>query len=116
VKLPKEKCEFLVRTVRVLAGRWWGDSSVQPVVGLHGLEDNANSFATLAPMLDLPSFLAIDMMGHGLSSHFPVNGPYHLLDFVVLLRRIADHFKWMKLSLIGNHWCLFCVRFLKQCG
>lgn len=85
-----------------VAGRWWGDSSVQPVIGLHGLEDNANTFATLAPLLDIPSFLAIDMMGHGLSSHFPAVGPYHFLDFVVLLRRIADHFKWTKLSLIGH--------------
>jgi hypothetical protein len=75
---------------------------VQPVLGLHGLEDNANSFATLVPLLDVPSFLAIDMMGHGLSSHFPAVGPYHLLDFVVLVRRIAEHFKWTKLTLIGN--------------
>ena len=86
-------------TVRVLAGRWWGDISVQPVIGLHGLEDNAN----LAPLLDVPSFLAIDMIGHGLSSHFPAVGQYHFMDFVVLLRRIADHFQWTKLSLIGNH-------------
>jgi hypothetical protein len=103
MRILEEKCEFLVRTVGVLAGRWWGDRSVQPVVGLHGLEDNANSFATLAPLLDVPSFLAIDMMGHGLSSHLTAVGPYHLLDFVVLLRRIADHLKWTKLSLIGNH-------------
>ena len=90
-------------TVRVLAGRWWGDISVQPVIGLHGLEDNANTFANLAPLLDVPSFLAVDMMGHGLSSHFPAVGQYHFMDFVVLLRRIADHFQWTKLSLIGNH-------------
>ena len=100
--ISKEKCQFLVLNVRVLSGRWWGDVSVQPVIGLHGLEDNANTFATLAPLLGVPSFLAIDMMGHGLSSQFPTVGAYHFLDFVVLLRRIADHFKWTKLSLIGN--------------
>ena len=87
----------------MLAGRWWGDSSVQPVIGLHGIEDNANTFAPLASLLDVPSFLAIDMMGHGLSSHFPAVGAYHFLDFVIQLRRIADHFKWTKLCLIGNH-------------
>jgi hypothetical protein len=76
---------------------------VQPVIGLHGLEDNANTFATLVPLLDVPSFLAIDMMGHGLSSHFPAVGAYHFSDFVILLRRIADHFSWTKLSLIGKH-------------
>jgi pimeloyl-ACP methyl ester carboxylesterase len=87
----------------VLAGKWWGDSSVQPVIGLHGWEDNANTFATLAPLLSTPSFLAIDYMSHGLSSDFPAVGAYHFLDFVILLRRIADHCKWTKLSLIGNH-------------
>jgi pimeloyl-ACP methyl ester carboxylesterase len=87
----------------VLAGRWWGDISVQPVIGLHGLEDNANTFANLVPLLNVPSFLVIDLMGHGLSSYFPAVGPYHFMDFVVLLRRIADHFQWTKLSLIGNH-------------
>jgi len=66
------------------------------------LEDNANTFANLAPLLDVPSFLAVDMMGHGLSSHFPAVGQYHFMDFVVLLRRIADHFQWTKLSLIGH--------------
>ncbi|GFG33189.1 hypothetical protein Cfor_01149, partial [Coptotermes formosanus] len=79
---------------------WWGDSSVQLVIGLHGLEDNANTFDTLAPLLNAPSFLAIDMTGHGLLSHFPALGAYHFVDFVVLLRCIAAHFKWTNLSLI----------------
>jgi hypothetical protein len=102
VRISKKMCYILVWTVHVLVGKWWGDSSVQPVIGLHGIEDNANTFATLAPLLGAPSFLAIDMMGQGLLLHFPAVGAYHFLDFVVLLRRIADHFKWTKLSLIGN--------------
>jgi len=75
---------------------------VQPVLGLHGWEDNANTFDTLVPLLKIPSFLAVDMMGHGMSSRFPAVGAHNFLDFVILLRRIADHFKWTKLSVIGN--------------
>lgn len=86
----------------MLAGKWWGDSNTQPVLGLHGWEDNANTFDTLAPLLSVPSFLAIDMMGHGLSSYFPAVGVNHFIDAVILLRRIAEYSKWTKLSIIGK--------------
>jgi pimeloyl-ACP methyl ester carboxylesterase len=87
----------------VLAGKWWGDRSLQPVLGLHGWEDNANTFDNLVPLLSIPSFLSIDIMGHGLSSPFPAVGAHHFVDVVVLLRRIADYFKWTKISIIGNN-------------
>lgn len=86
----------------VVAGKWWGDCSVQPLLGLHGWEDNANTFDTLAPLLSVPSFLAVDLMGHGLSSFFPAIGAHHFIDAVILLRRIVDHFKWTKFSVVGK--------------
>ncbi|XP_021919934.1 probable serine hydrolase isoform X2 [Zootermopsis nevadensis] len=87
-----------------VAGKWWGDCSVQPLLGLHGWEDNANTFDTLAPLLSVPSFLAVDLMGHGLSSFFPAIGAHHFIDAVILLRRIVDHFKWTKFSVVGHSY------------
>jgi pimeloyl-ACP methyl ester carboxylesterase len=87
----------------VLAGKWWGDRNVQPVLGLHGWEDNANTFDNLVPLLNVSSFLAIDIMGHGLSSYFPAAGPHNFLDAVILLRRISHHFKWTKISIVGKN-------------
>jgi pimeloyl-ACP methyl ester carboxylesterase len=86
----------------VLAGKWWGDRNVQPVLGLHGWQDNANTFDTLVPLLNVPSFLAIDMMGHGLSSWYPAVGAHHFMDAVIFIRRIVNYFKWTKLSIIGR--------------
>lgn len=85
-----------------IAGKWWGDRSVQPVLGLHGWEDNANTFDNLVPLLNVPSFLAVDIMGHGLSSRFPAIGAHNFLDFVILLRRISNYFKWTKISIVGH--------------
>jgi pimeloyl-ACP methyl ester carboxylesterase len=87
----------------VLAGKWWGDRSVQPVLGLHGWEDNANTFDNLVPLLNVPSFLAVDIMGHGLSSRFPAVGAHSFMDFVIMLKRISDYFKWTKISIVGKN-------------
>jgi pimeloyl-ACP methyl ester carboxylesterase len=86
----------------VFAGKWWGDRNVQPVLGLHGWEDNANTFDNLVPLLNVSSFLAIDIMGHGLSSNFPAAGAHNFMDVVMLLRRISNYFQWTKISIIGN--------------
>lgn len=76
---------------------------MQPVLGLHGWEDNSNTFDNLVPLLNVPSFLAVDIMGHGLSSRFPAAGPHSFMDVVMLLRRISEYFKWTKISIVGNN-------------
>lgn len=72
-------------------------------MGLHGWQDNAGTFDTLAPLLppQLP-FLALDMPGHGLSSWLPEGMHYHSLDYVALIRRIMDEYKWDKVSIIAH--------------
>ncbi|XP_069692351.1 probable serine hydrolase [Periplaneta americana] len=85
-----------------VAGKWWGDQNVQPVLGLHGWDDNCGTFDTLAPLLNLPSFLTVDIMGHGLSSYFPVCGASNFMDAVILLRRIVNYFQWNKISVVGH--------------
>jgi len=70
---------------------------------LHGYQDNAGTWDTLAPLLppDI-SLLAVDFPGHGLSSHIPAGSGYHALDFVLTVQRIVEHFGWTRVSLMGH--------------
>ncbi|XP_033300925.1 probable serine hydrolase isoform X5 [Bombus bifarius] len=84
--------------------KWWGPKGIQPIVALHGRQDNAGSFDTLIPLLsDEISVLCLDMPGHGLSSHYPKCQYYYVYwDGIILLRRIVKYFKWTKVKLLGH--------------
>ncbi|XP_012240946.1 probable serine hydrolase isoform X2 [Bombus impatiens] len=88
----------------IISGKWWGPKGIQPIVALHGRQDNAGSFDTLIPLLsDEISVLCLDMPGHGLSSHYPKCQYYYVYwDGIILLRRIVKYFKWTKVKLLGH--------------
>ncbi|XP_059610976.1 serine hydrolase-like protein [Phlebotomus argentipes] len=85
-----------------VAGKWWGPADVRPILLIHGWLDNAGSFDTLIPLLpkDHVSYLAIDLPGHGLSSHIPEGMVYKCIDYVQLIHRIQKIYEWDKVSLI----------------
>ncbi|XP_012176064.1 probable serine hydrolase isoform X2 [Bombus terrestris] len=88
----------------IISGKWWGPIDQQPIVALHGWQDNAGTFDKLIPLL--PSnvaILAIDLPGHGLSSHLPIGQFYYIFwDGLINLRRIVKHYKWNKVKLLGH--------------
>ncbi|XP_055639569.1 probable serine hydrolase [Toxorhynchites rutilus septentrionalis] len=86
-----------------IAGKWWGPKDVQPIVALHGWQDNAGTFDTLVPLLPQHiSFLAIDFPGHGFSSRIPDGMTYHTLDSVYLLKLIMREYHWKKVSILAH--------------
>ncbi|KAI5646616.1 alpha/beta hydrolase fold domain-containing protein [Phthorimaea operculella] len=87
-----------------VAGRWWGPRDKQPIIALHGWQDNAGTWDKLIPLLPINiSVLAIDLPGHGLSSPFPKGMQYYIFwDNITLVRRIVKHFKWEKITLMGH--------------
>ncbi|XP_005189163.1 probable serine hydrolase [Musca domestica] len=86
-----------------IAGCWYGNRQERPLLALHGWQDNAGSFALLAPILSrYVPVLAIDFPGHGKSSHNPPGILYHSLDYVRAIRAIMLYFKWPKISLMGH--------------
>lgn len=93
-----------------IAGKWWGPQNARPVLCLHGYQDNAGTWDTLAPLLppDI-SLLAIDFPGHGLSSHIPAGDAYHFLNFVLTIHRIVKHYGWEKVSLLGHSFGSVCA-------
>lgn len=81
-------------------GKWWGPTDEQPIVAIHGWQDNSGSFDNLAQLL--PSnvaILSIDLPGHGFSSHLSDGQFYYVFwDGVIILRRIIKYYKWNKVS------------------
>lgn len=86
-----------------LAAKWWGSKEQRPILLIHGWQDSSGSFDTLIPLLpaDL-SYLAIDLPGHGFSSHLPKGCYYHSVDCIPLLEEIRVKFKWDRLSLLSH--------------
>lgn len=88
----------------IVAGKWWGSRLKQPVLALHGWQDNAGTFDRLCPLLpeDIP-ILAIDLPGHGKSAHYPKGMHYYIFwDGIALIRRIVKYFGWEKITLLGH--------------
>lgn len=87
-----------------VAGKWWGPRNKQPIIAIHGWQDNAGTWDNLIPRLPVTtSVLCIDLPGHGNSSFYPEGMLYYIFwDGIVLLRRIVKHFKWNKITLMGH--------------
>ncbi|KAB2901874.1 MAG: alpha/beta hydrolase [Dokdonella sp.] len=87
----------------VLAGLRWGDPAAPPLLALHGWLDNAGSFAALAPLLAKHWHLvAIDLRGHGQSSHIAPGAWYHYVDYFDDVRGALDALGWQRASLLGH--------------
>ncbi|XP_031351766.1 serine hydrolase-like protein isoform X2 [Photinus pyralis] len=70
---------------------------------LHGLFDNSESFSGLAPLL--PSsycYIALDLPGHGRSTHFPKTTASNFLDYVIALRLTIRFLTESALTIIGH--------------
>lgn len=88
-----------LRLVIKTLGKWWGPKDKQPILAIHGWQDNAGTFDTLVELLPNVAILCIDLPGHGFSSHLPYGQMYYLFwDGVITLRRIVKHYKWNKVS------------------
>lgn len=86
-----------------IAGKWYGPENIRPIVMLHGWQDNAGSFDKLIPTLPKQfSYLAIDLPGHGRSSHFPPGMIYGTLASIQTINHIQRHYKWDKLSFCSH--------------
>lgn len=106
----------------------WGTDDGDPVLALHGWQDNAGSFDTLAPLIPLnfqlvclefcgnKNFVRVEWFlkfekknpfkGHGLTSHYPPGMFFTYFDHVCHVKIVADYFKWTKFTIIGHRYNL----------
>lgn len=86
-----------------IACKAWGDSTLPPMLAIHGWLDNANSFAPLAPYLAQHFYLiAIDLPGHGLSSHLVTGCHYHFIDGIFIINAIINALSITNIHLLGH--------------
>lgn len=74
------------------------------ILALHGWMDNSNSFSYLGPYLANKGYhvAAIDLLGHGHSSHVPRGCMGHFQKYVYHAKGIAHHLGWEKMDIIGH--------------
>ncbi len=93
--------EIGVRGARI-AYRQWGSDTDFPVLALHGWLDNAASFDALAPQLEGYRVIAVDLPGHGRSSHRSADGSYNIWDDLPDLVALVREFGLQRYGLLGH--------------
>uniref|UniRef100_A0A3Q2P435 Serine hydrolase like n=1 Tax=Fundulus heteroclitus TaxID=8078 RepID=A0A3Q2P435_FUNHE len=86
-----------------IRGKAWGPDHGRPVLCLHGWADNCGTFNTLLPLLPKDfRYVAVDLVGHGRSSHRPPGVLYAFPSYVMDVCRVVDALQWNKFSIIGH--------------
>ncbi|MFC3908749.1 alpha/beta fold hydrolase [Legionella dresdenensis] len=86
-----------------IACKAWGDKNLPPMLALHGWLDNANSFAPLASYLSKHFYLiAVDLPGHGLSSHLTANSHYHFVDGILNIIQLINELGYQQIHLLSH--------------
>lgn len=86
---------------RVAALRF-GTPGGRRVLALHGWLDNAASFVPMAPFLAAHDVVAIDLIGHGGSSHVPPGFDYSFVDWLHDVLDVLDALDWPEVHLLGH--------------
>lgn len=85
-----------------LAALRGGRAGGPPLLCLHGWLDNAASFLPLAPHLAGFDWVALDLPGHGASSHRPPGFDYAFADWIHDVLDALDALGWARASLLGH--------------
>jgi pimeloyl-ACP methyl ester carboxylesterase len=86
-----------------LTAQVWGKHGAPPLLALHGWLDNAGSYAFLAPLLSEHwRVIALELPGHGHSSHLPAGINYHYVDYVSAVMAAADALQLERYTLLGH--------------
>jgi pimeloyl-ACP methyl ester carboxylesterase len=100
-RFVQQDLEFHLANI-TLRGVGYGDPSKPMILALHGWLDNALSFQPIAAYLSDYYILALDITGHGLSSHRSNGAHYHLIDFAYDLHELIESQRWQSFILMGH--------------
>lgn len=85
------------------------NNGTEKYLALHGWQDNCGTWDELIPQLLSASdvhvrieIFAIDLPGHGLSSHYPPGCSYSDLAFTTDVKRVIKHLDWHRFSILGH--------------
>lgn len=80
----------------------WGPTDGKPILAIHGWLDNAASFIPIAQYFSDHRLIAIDLIGHGHSTHPPKGIYLHYIDYVANVVEIMDKMGWGTCTLLGH--------------
>uniref|UniRef100_A0A2A4K5R3 AB hydrolase-1 domain-containing protein n=1 Tax=Heliothis virescens TaxID=7102 RepID=A0A2A4K5R3_HELVI len=101
-QIPTKEIQIPVKFGHI-SGKLWGSGDKQPILALHGWQDNAGTWDPLIPMIikDRP-ILALDFPGHGLSSWIPPGMLYYQWELPRVILYLKEYFKMDKVSLMSH--------------
>jgi len=85
-----------------LAGLRWHAGAGCRVLCVHGWLDNAASFSEIAPLLPDCDIVALDLPGHGRSSHRGAGSMQHFVEYIADVVAALDALGWEKAVLLGH--------------
>lgn len=90
-----------------IAAKVWGDPGGEPILAVHGVEDNAATFDTLIPLLlqlvGRPMYVVcVDLPGHGHSSPLAPGILYRFTDMPGCLHRVISQLGWYRFHYLGH--------------
>lgn len=86
-----------------IRGQVWGPENGRPVLCLHGWADNSGTFNKLIPLLPKEwRYVAVDLPGHGFSSHRPAGVFYSFPTYLADVCRVVSALQWARFSIIGH--------------
>ena len=102
-----------------ICGKAWGRADARPCLALHGWLDNANSFDRMAPLLPNLRLVAVDLPGHGHTSHHAEDGDYPFIGYIEDVHGIAAALGWERFVLMGHSMgagvaCVYAGTFPQQ--
>lgn len=97
----QQELEFSLADI-TLRGVGYGDPCKPMILALHGWLDNAASFQPMSEYLSDYYIVALDITGHGLSSHRSNGAHYHLIDFAYDLHELIESQGWLSFILMGH--------------
>jgi pimeloyl-ACP methyl ester carboxylesterase len=72
------------------------------VLCLHGWLDNSASFIPMIKYFEASDFIAIDLPGHGKSSHKSIDAYYHFFDWIYDILTLVESNKWENIHIVGH--------------
>ncbi|MBV1884471.1 MAG: alpha/beta hydrolase [Pseudomonadales bacterium] len=94
-----------LRNGLTIQGKHWAANNEEtqqlPILALHGWMDNCATYNLLGPAIERDVY-AVDLAGHGMSSHRPKGVRYHFIDNIDDVLAIADALGFDQFDLMGH--------------
>jgi pimeloyl-ACP methyl ester carboxylesterase len=104
-KMPKHYEEITITiSYGIIAAKAWGHINTdKTILAIHGWQENAGSFDRIIALLpESLHVIAIDLPGHGFSSHLSDGCPYSEIVFYIAIKEIIDKLNLKNIVILAH--------------